>query len=405
MRDNSDSKLSVFVDESGSTLLRDQEHGNRFYVSAAVIVPSAAVEQLSREVEEICVQFNSGRELKSAEIAGKHRRRVFLLQKIANLQFEYIAFACDKSKVDQECGLRYKQSFYKNLNGRLYSRISKMTIGELDISIDSYGAPDYQKSAMKYFDERCDFFSHVEFHPADDRRSPLVQVADMVAGSIRVWLNDGGNVDYEHVQMRELLKAKEINLECWPVRFSDPETIPVDVKTGIDHDVARVMFKKAAEIIEFGEQSEKTIENMQAQVLKVLIEMASAGKKNVYCDKLLEIVNRGRPHRIGRKAFLSEVIGGIRKQGIVIAGTNKGYRLATSISDLNAYLQQDRTVILPMLSKLACARRLLRTAIQYDFVGAYPNEGLSVLLEAIENRRLDDFAAHSEIDDEKAFGR
>ena len=120
-------------------------------------------------------------------------------------------------------------------------------------------------------------------------------------------------------------------------------------------------------------------------------------------SKLIDIVNQRCEKKVGRKAFLSNVIGAIRKEGIIITGTNKGYRLATTVNDVRAYLQQDKTVILPMLTKLRCARILLSTSADIDILFGDDNKELLACLKALENIRIESFAINDEIDDEKVI--
>ena len=162
------------------------------------------------------------------------------------------------------------------------------------------------------------------------------------------------------------------------------------------------MLAAASKLIQRYEQSEKIEELRMADVLKYLLEAKIDGRL-VYCDHLIELVNRGRDRAIGRKAFLSEVIGRLRREGIIITGTNKGYKLATSMSDIQAYLNQDKTVILPMLSKLDCARTHLRTDSQIDILSGDENKELKACVEALAELHLSEFAAQQEIDDEKVL--
>ena len=96
-------------------------------------------------------------------------------------------------------------------------------------------------------------------------------------------------------------------------------------------------------------------------------------------------------------------MGGLRREGIVITGTNKGYSLATTMSDIRAYLHQDRTVILPMLSKLECARKTLRMNSQIDILLGEENKELKACVDAMSNLHLSKFANQQEIDDENVI--
>ena len=236
-----------------------------------------------------------------------------------------------------------------------------------------------------------------------DERKRLVQVADIISGSLRIWFVRGLNIDEKHKRLRALLREKEISLKCWPVLYSVPESIPVDsTNDEMDNRICETMLTTAANLIARYESSDKIEELRRCEVLKRLIEAKIEGR-TVYCDYLIEMVNRGGSRPIGRKAFLSEVIGGLRREGIVITGTNKGYSLATTMSDIRAYLHQDRTVILPMLSKLECARKTLRMNSQIDILLGEENKELKACVDAMSNLHLSKFANQQEIDDENVI--
>ena len=395
--------IAIFIDESGSTLLDDRTTDRRYYVSAAIIVEASQIDTLNSMVDTISNRFNNGQALKSSKIGYNIDRRLRLLEELKEVPFQYIAIVIDKQSIDEKSGLRYKQVFYKNINGLLYSQVARSSSWKVHAYVDSYGAEVYQSSAFDYFTSRSDFFSGVEFHREADERKRLVQVADIISGSLRIWFVRGLNIDEKHKRLRALLREKEISLKCWPVLYSVPESIPVDsTNDEMDNRICETMLTTAANLIARYESSDKIEELRRCEVLKRLIEAKIEGR-TVYCDYLIEMVNRGGSRPIGRKAFLSEVIGGLRREGIVITGTNKGYSLATTMSDIRAYLHQDRTVILPMLSKLECARKTLRVNSQIDILLGEENKELKACVDAMSNLHLSQFANQQEIDDENVI--
>ena len=221
-------EIAIFIDESGSTLLDDRTTDRRYYVSAAIIVEASQIDTLNSMVDAISNRFNNGQALKSSKIGYNIDRRLRLLEELKEVSFQYIAIVIDKQSIDEKSGLRYKQVFYKNINGLLYSQVARSSSWKVHAYVDSYGAEVYQSSAFDYFTSRSDFFSGVEFHREADERKRLVQVADIISGSLRIWFVRGLNIDEKHKRLRALLREKEISLKCWPVLYSVPESIPVD---------------------------------------------------------------------------------------------------------------------------------------------------------------------------------
>ncbi len=390
----------VFVDESGSTILADQAGGLRYYVAVAVIVAGSDVESLNSMVEDISIKFNGGKPLKSSKIARDVSRRMKLLRGLRQVSFKYTAIAIDKNKIDTESGLRYRQSFYKYLNRLLYQDVSSSLLGSIHCIVDAHGSEEYQKSAFEYFRKNCDLFNQLEIEKVDDDTSRLVQLADIISGSLRIWLSEGINAGDPYREMRQILQSKEISLRCWPVLYSCPETIQMDEGCGeLDAKVGRVMVSKACELISKFEGSSDDDDLRKAIVLRTLIE-ARISNEDVFCDKLIEIVNRILEKKVGRKSFLSNVIGGIRKEGVIIAGTHRGYRLATTMADVKEYLRQDKTVILPMLTKLICARKLLLASSDVDILDGTENGELRECAMAFSDAQISAEFLNQEIDDE-----
>ena len=391
----------VFIDESGTTDLADQDGSSRFYVAAAIVVEKCNIEKVNSAIDAISMEFNNGKPLKSSKIGGNIDRRLKLLHKVESLPFQFLGLALDKKKVDRSSGLRFRQVFYKNVNKRLYELVSKNTIGSVHAIVDSYGDSEYQKSAEEYFQRIGTLFHPIEISVVDDSSQRLVQLADIIAGSLRIWLSSIPMSNNKIAELRDLLNKKKMLLQCWPPIYSEPRTISINLEGDeIDQKIEAVMLDKACRLIEEYEDSDDDDDIRKAEVLKYLIEARVYGKY-VYCDKLIDAVNRQCEKKVGRKAFLSNVIGAIRKEGIIITGTNKGYRLATTINDVKAYLQQDKTVILPMLTKLRCARLLLSTSANIDILLGKDNKELVACLNAIENVRISSFVSNDEIDDEK----
>ena len=243
-------------------------------------------------------------------------------------------------------------------------------------------------------------FNPIECRAVDDSSQRLVQLADIISGSLRIWLSSIPTVNDKITELRNVISKKKIFLHCWPPIYSEPRTISInsDVDEN-DQKIETVMLDKACRLIETYEDSDDENDFRKAEVLKCLIEARVYGKY-VYCDKLIDIVNQRCEKKVGRKAFLSNVIGAIRKEGIIVTGTNKGYRLATTFNDVKAYLHQDKTVILPMLTKLRCARLLLSTSAEIDILLGEDNKELLACLDAIENIRIESFVSNDEIDDE-----
>ena len=368
---------SIFVDESGTSALQDADGKNRFYVSAAVIIDTDSIHDLTCKLDEISREFNHGATFKSSKIGKDDKRRLALLKKIGMLAFRYAALVVDKSKVAKDSGLQYKSSFYKYMANYLYRSVDGQLMDyAVDLYVDSYGSQEFQQSCVNYFEEKGGLFGRARIMYNDDKTSRLVQLADVVAGTLRRYFSDDATPEFQK-SVRALLRDEhEVKISSWPFvhkalfvgKASDCGLSDYDktiAKTNIDNAVA---------YIEKHDLSQDEDEMMRVAVLKMLLEACADEERsgNIFADAMIAKLEESFNHLLARQFVQSKIIGVLRLQGIVIAGEKNGYRLATSERSLRAYLAHNNTVILPMLAKLTAARSMMRMNVGVDPLDRYP---------------------------------
>lgn len=400
---NQEPGIVVYVDESGSDILSNKDPNDRYYVSVGIIVPADAVSGINAQLEEISRRFNNGAEFKSAKIGNDKHRRLNLLNELQKVEFGYIGLAVDKHKLDKESGYKYRNSYYKNLNKHLYQRIASATEGHVKFVIDEHGTREFETSALQYFARHCDMFHNVNFTYVNDKSERLVQLADIISGTIRKFLIEGfteGNKD-----IRSALRAKEISLCVLPTNYSDVSTmqLPPSQDQETDGKIAKVMLEKASRFIEERIGSEDENDQMQVHVLQRLIEAHRLETGPIHACEFVEQLNRFALKPIGKEVLLSKVIGEIRRGGIIIAGTKQGYKLATSEADIRDYLKHDQMIIMPMLGKLAAAYEVVNASVGRDILGDAQYADLRNQVQAYTEHRLVNRVEEHEIDDESVL--
>jgi len=400
---NQEPDVVVYVDESGSDILSNKDPNDRYYVSVGIIVSADAVSAINEQLEEISKRFNRGAEFKSSKIGNDKQRRLDLLNELQKVEFGYIALAVDKHKLDKDSGYKYRNSYYKNLNKHLYQRIARATEGHVKFVIDEHGSKEFENSALLYFARHCDMFHDVNFTYVDDKSERLVQLADIISGTIRKFLIEGFSKDNNVI--RDALRAKEISLCILPTTYSDITTIqlPPSPDSEIDGKIEKVMLEKVSRFIEERIGSENENDQMQVQVLQRLIEAHRLESGPIHAYEFVDQLNRFALKPIGKEVLLSSVIGEIRREGIIIAGTKQGYKLATSEADIRDYLKHDQMIIMPMLGKLAAAYEVVNASVGRDILGDAQYADLKDQVRAYSEHRLVVQASNCEIDDENVF--
>jgi hypothetical protein len=101
-----------------------------------------------------------------------------------------------------------------------------------------------------------------------------------------------------------------------------------------------------------------------------LDEHATDDRRAIHSGSLIAHLKWLGFKKISDRTLRVSVIGPIRDAGVIIAGDGKGYRLAMSVSDVERYIRHDRSILEPMLARLAKARTFLMigTATQYDML-------------------------------------
>lgn len=382
--------LSVFVDESGGTSMGRAETDDRWYVSAAVIVDSEKVGELSAAIDAISQDFNGGAPLKSSKIKLNHKRRFLLLDQLRMLDFRYVALVVDKSKLTDAQGLKFKGSYYKSINRHLYESLGSVTAGSVSVLVDTYGFEEFELSCVDYFNRRADLFNskRASFAYCGDENNRLIQLADIIAGTLRYYYSLG---DKEYCRcVRELLRApKESRIDVFPPEYDNPQIGVAEEGTPRDKEIRRIVLTKAAEFIRQHNSDSDQIVRARIETLKQLMDAVALGAGPIHAEKIISVINRTLGKPIAKEQFGSEIIGKLRFAGIVIAGSRLGYKLAVSESDIADYLRLNKTVIEPMLAKMSVARSVFKAELDYDLLDKDGAECMRELLTTFDKFMAD----------------
>ena len=203
----------VFVDESGDPSLDITKEGVReLFVLSAIIVNSKHLEEIEQQTKLIIEKYCQSGELKSNRIKKTGRREVIIKSLTAKIDFKLYALVVDKKAIFLDSGLQYKKSFLKFLNGRLYSPLYK-SFNELHVKADEHGRSEFMESFAKYIKTHHSpiLFEQSSFQFVSSKDTPLVQVADLFAGTLSRCYSGKDNVD-----LINLFSAKTILIEQWP---------------------------------------------------------------------------------------------------------------------------------------------------------------------------------------------
>jgi len=365
------SMLTAYVDETGTNEL-DVEKSNvsHLFICVAVLVDEQGDSVVGTEMGKISHDLCSGAEISGKRIGSDDRRRLRFLERITALPFGYYALVINKSRIPQDSGLQFKTSFYKFINRMLYQRLVQEGTG-LRVIADQIGGKDFMDSFVPYLDSHGlpSLFTKFEHSFASSKETPLIQLADLIAGSLG-YCFDEQKRGSSSSKFRELLRPREIAIESWPC---EPASCDSQVRTDHGKPDEILQYSLRQRVIRFLEEYENCPDierKMQARTLSFLLfarRFEDNERQAVVSDKLMERLNLEGFETLSKQAFQSRVIGKIRDEGIILAGANDGYRLALSVADIQDYLKHDKGIIEPMLQRVLKARQ----SVQTDTAGRY----------------------------------
>ena len=367
------SNLTAFVDETGTNELDADKPGvSHLFICVAVVVDDAGLTATDAAIRQMSADLCSGAEVASKRIGGDVKRRMAFLERIQNLPFGYFALVINKDLIPKDSGLKFKTSFYKFINRMLYEKLAK-TGDSLRIIADEIGGRDFMESFQPYLEKRGmpSLFQPCLPTFASSTATPCIQLADLIAGSLSYCFDPNKKGDHSS-QFRELLRQREVGIQCWP-----PEKMSANEPTNLppthDSRLQKTMQTRVARFLDEYENDTDADRQMQMATLNELLfarQFEDRESQAIVSDILMYRLQHAGHEPMQKQAFQSRVIGKIRDEGIILAGASDGYRLALSEEDIRDYLDHDRNVIEPMLYRMLKARDSVKvdTAGQFDIL-------------------------------------
>ncbi|MDD4951456.1 MAG: DUF3800 domain-containing protein [Desulfovibrionaceae bacterium] len=341
----------VFVDESGDTSIHTQKKGvSNYYVATAIIVEGNQLEEVRNNSKKIINLNFQNNVMKSSRIGNDVKKRKKLLQELSNLKFTYYSIVINKNLLNKKCGLQFKRSYYKYILNMLYEKIYK-SFSDIKIKADNYGGEKFMRSFREYFRKKQEknynmsLVSSINFEFLDDQDCPLIQLADLISGTIlRV---------YEKKDNRDILKfvdKNKISIVNWPpYRHKKMLEDEVDNIEEYNYVIRDYCFESVSEYIY--QNSSNGEKQLNVEFLSYLIDNYMKNpKKYVSTNSILSKL------RIGKRIFRTNIIAKLRDEGIILSSSSHGYKIPYTLSDLNDFVSMVDKLVVPRLKRLKNAR-------------------------------------------------
>lgn len=381
-------RILAYADEFGNNSFKFEKQGTHFIV-ATVIVKSSKIDEVVDQLEVIRKKHFQTGEIKSQKVARNHDRRIRVLNELVQLDFSLYAVIVDKKKLFGE-GFKYKQSFYKFLNGLLYKELFR-TFPELTLTVDEHGGNDYMKSFKKYVRKHHQrtLFSGSDFEIQDSSKSILIQLADFIAGTLG-YIYDETKKSERSDEFYELLETKASSYSFFPKEYSFQEIQETIQDDTFNPTVAQLSYQRALDFLDTAKSDSQEMAD-QINCIKLLVLYLRASHKNRFIStgEIVRHLSSSRSEPIKEQYFRTKVVGKLRDKGVLIASSKDsksgGYKLPTSTQDLKKFISHGNRIILPMLNRIKVARDAIKLATNNE-LDILESEEFTRLKTLVDNR-------------------
>ncbi|MGN8067688.1 DUF3800 domain-containing protein [Mucilaginibacter sp. 22184] len=353
------SNIIAFADEYGNNSFEFNAQGSHFIV-ASVIFRKDKLQENQILFEKIRAKYFQTGEMKSKKVADNHSRRIKILNELVEIDFSIYAVIVDKRKLEGE-GFKYKQSFYKFLNGLVYKELFR-TFPDLDLVVDEHGENEFMRQFKKYVQKQHmpNLFSGSEFTFGTSHANNMIQLADFIAGTLGRCFDETKQSE-ESATFLKMLEPKITSLNHFPKDNRTYYTEAVKEEPLFNPEIAEAGFNSANLFIDQKKVKDQ-FDTDQVNCVKLLLLYFNNYRFNKYTStkELLQHLNSGRVEPLTEHSFRTKIIGKIRDMGVLVvsssSGENTGYKLPSNIKDLHKFISHGNSMILPMLNRIKILR-------------------------------------------------
>ncbi|MEH6993177.1 hypothetical protein V7075_10715, partial [Neobacillus drentensis] len=312
--------------------------------------------------------------------------RMEILKDLKDLPFKVYAHVIDKRKIREDSGVTYEKTFIKFFNRKIFDDLYR-TFDILDLVADEQGSKEFMQEFIAYVKQRCipDLFNYSTFGFNNSHSEILLELTEFIAGTIAKGY-DGKHHSKQYPSFYKLLKNKIITINLWPYDYKhylyDYHFEKTDSET--DQIIIKQAVNLAYQYIEEHRKSEEEDERVRIDLLKFLLfNLKENPDEYVYTEEILDNLNAIRVNKIKQHYFRSNIVSKLRDHGLLIASSNKGYKLPVCLNDLYDFVNLSSLTIHPMIQRVAKARDqiLLATNREIDILEKSEYEYLKRMIE------------------------
>ena len=361
--------IYAFTDEYGAFGwdLNNPTVSTHFIITSVIVTDSNL--QLCREkIEVVRKKYFKDSEIKSSKIKGNHKRREKIIRALNDVPYKFFAVCIDKKACKENMssrGIQYKHSFYKFMNNIVHNELRK-AFQKLTIVADEIGTNEYMESFCKYVQARQDIPSllgETNFSFENSKNDVMIQLADLISGSL-AYVYDTHKYSDTNPNYLNILEDKIIRIEHYPKSFNNYVVSESALASEYDLEIANLCYTQAVKFINKYESRDDPDIQAQIIILKYLLFrfMNNDTRTYIYTKELINQLSGTSLSNISIQGFRMKIIGKIRDKGVIIASSNKGYKIPSKESEIIDFINHDASIVIPMLARLKKCRDLVKLA-------------------------------------------
>lgn len=374
-------RVIAFADEFGNNSFDFENQGSHFII-ASVIMNQDELPEIQEQLESVRKKYFQTGEIKSSKVKYNHKRRILILKELQSINFSIYAVVIDKRKLFGE-GFKFKQSFYKFLNGILYKELYR-TFPQLELKVDEHGGNDFMRSFKKYVEKNHirNLFTGSEFNIKKSHNDLGVQLADFMAGTLGYIFDENKKSD-KSTEFAEILSDKLISLNQFPKEYKSEEFNEEETFNEYDDTIATLGLNRVFDYIDKTTgNSQDNLDRLNFAKLLLLYHQSNHPKKYTTSAEFIKHLNVNRQKELSKEQFSSNIIGHLRDNGLLIASSRDGYKIPTSAHDMKKFIKHGKSIVFPVLRRIEKCRNaiLLATTNDYDILNEKEFEELKELI-------------------------
>jgi Protein of unknown function (DUF3800) len=376
----------AFIDESGDYSFDFENNDvSTHFIIVAILAKKSNKELLEQEVEKVRQKYFQTEEMQSDKIDNPHLR-IQLLNELKDLPFNIYAYVVDKRKIREDSGITFEKTFIKFMNRLVYDDLNR-TFDQLDLVLVEQGTKEFMTEFKNYITEKSvpDLFNYSTFGFNHSKSEILLQLANLIAGTIAKGY-DQTQYSEHYPLFNKIIKKKIIAINLWPQNYKN--YLYDYISRNQDSQFDEVIFKQSVNLtlqyLGKNKNSEDLDEKIRIDLLKFLLfNLRENPNEYVYTQEILDNLNAIRVNKINHHYFRSNIVSKLRDSGLLIASSNKGYKLPVCLTDLYDFVNLSSLTIHPMIQRISKCRNqiLLATNNEIDILENNEYEYLKNIIE------------------------